>query len=33
MGGRQVFSHGSEAGPYLLDIDYRRDRKLIKRYL
>lgn len=33
LGGRQVFSHGSEAGPYLLDIDYRRDRKLIKRYL
>jgi hypothetical protein len=33
LGGRLVFSHGSEAGPYLLDIDYRSDRKLIKRYL
>lgn len=33
LGGRLVFSHGSEPGPYLLDIDYRPDRKLVKRYL
>lgn len=33
LGGRRVFSHGSEGGPYLLDIDYRPDRRLVKRYL
>jgi hypothetical protein len=33
LGGRLVFSHGSEAGPYLLDIDYRSDRKVIKRFI
>lgn len=29
----KVFSHGSEPGPYLLGIDYRPDRRLVKRYL
>lgn len=33
LGGRLVFSHGSDAGPYLLDLDYRSDRALVKRYL
>lgn len=33
LGGRLVFSHGSEGGPYLLDIDYRPDRRLVKRYI
>lgn len=26
LGGRKCFSHGSEAGPFTLDIDYRTDR-------
>lgn len=34
MGGRRVFSHGSEGGPYLpLDIDYRSDRRMVRRYI
>ena len=33
LGGRRVFSHGSEPGPYLLDIDYRPDRAQVRRYI
>lgn len=33
LGGRQVFSHGSEGGPYLLDIDYRPDRAMVRRFI
>ncbi len=33
LGGRVVFSHGSEGGPYLLDIDYRPDRREVRRYI
>jgi hypothetical protein len=32
MGGRICFSHGGEAGPFLLDIDYRPDRAVTKRF-
>jgi hypothetical protein len=30
-----VFSHGSEGGPYILPLDYRRDRRknLNRRYI
>lgn len=31
--GRRVFSHGSDAGPYDLDIDYRPDRAMVRRYI
>lgn len=33
IGGRRVFSHGSPDGPYILDIDYRPDRGVMKRYI
>jgi len=33
IGGGRVFSHGSEAGPFLLDMDYRRDRGEVRRYI
>lgn len=33
LGGRLCFSHGSEGGPYLLDIDYRKDRRMTRRYI
>lgn len=33
IGGGRVLSHGSEAGPYLLPIDYRADRGEIRAYL
>lgn len=33
IGGHRCFSHGSEGGPYLLDIDYRGDRALARRYI
>jgi hypothetical protein len=33
VGGRRVFSHGSEGGPYLLDIDYRSDRAQVRRFI
>jgi hypothetical protein len=33
IGGGRVFSHGSEAGPFLLPIDYRPDRGMIRRYI
>lgn len=32
-GSGRVISHGSEGGPYLLNIDYRSDRRLIRSYL
>lgn len=32
LGGGVCFSHGSEGGPYPLDIDYRPDRHLAKRF-
>lgn len=33
IGGGRVFSHGSEAGPFILGVDYRRDRGMIRRYI
>lgn len=33
IGGRRVFSHGSEAGPFLLDFEYRSDIVGIRRYI
>lgn len=33
LGGRLVFSHGSMAGPFLCDIDYRNDRRMTRRYI
>lgn len=33
VGGGKVFSHGSEGGPYKLDLDYRSDLQSVKRYL
>lgn len=33
IGGRRVFSHGSEAGPFLLDFEYRSDIVAIRRYI
>lgn len=33
LGGRLVFSHGSMGGPYLLDLDYRDDRRMSRRYI
>lgn len=31
LGGRKCFSHGGEAGPFVLDIDYRGDRAMTRR--
>lgn len=31
-GSSRVFSHGSEAGPYLLDVDYRSDHRQTREY-
>lgn len=33
VGGGMVFSHGSEAGPYILPVDYRSDRRIMRRYI
>lgn len=33
VGGGKVFSHGSEGGPYILDLDYRGDRRMARRYI
>lgn len=33
LGGGRVWSHGSESGPHLLEIDYRGDRGEIRSYL
>lgn len=33
IGGRRVFSHGSEGGPYILDMDYRGDRGPTRRFI
>jgi cell wall-associated NlpC family hydrolase len=33
IGGGNVFSHGSQGGPYILDIDYRSDRRMSRRYI
>lgn len=33
VGGGKVISHGSEAGPFLLPIDYRSDLMQIRRYI
>jgi hypothetical protein len=33
IGNGQCFSHGSEAGPYVLGIDYRDDRAQVRRFL
>lgn len=33
LGGRRVFSHGGEGGPYILDLAYRSDRVAVRRYI
>lgn len=33
IGGGHVFSHGGEGGPYILPLDYRRDRRMSRRYI
>lgn len=33
IGGGMVFSHGGEAGPFKLHVDYRRDRGMIRRHI
>jgi NlpC/P60 family protein len=33
VGGGKVFSHGSEGGPYILDLDYRGDRRMSRRFI
>lgn len=33
IGGGLVFSHGSEGGPYILEVDYRKDRVAMRRYI
>lgn len=33
VGGGKVFSHGSERGPYLLPVHYRRDYSHARRYI
>lgn len=33
LGGRRVFSHGSEGGPYILDLAYRSDRVGVRRFI
>ena len=33
LGGRRALSHGSEAGPLIVDIDYRSDRRMTRRYI
>lgn len=33
VGGGKVFSHGSMGGPYILDLDYRDDRRMARRFI
>lgn len=33
LGGGVCFSHGSEAGPFKLGIDYRPDRAMVRRFI
>jgi hypothetical protein len=33
IGAGKVFSHGSEAGPFILPLDYRSDRRQSRRYI
>lgn len=33
VGSGKVFSHGSSGGPYILDLDYRKDRRMSRRYI
>lgn len=33
IGGGRVLSHGGEAGPFILPIDYRSDRGEVRRYV
>lgn len=33
LGGGLVFSHGSEGGPYKLDLHYRSDLMVVRRYI
>lgn len=33
IGGGMVFSHGGEAGPFILHLDYRPDRRQSRRYI
>lgn len=33
IGGRRAFSHGSEAGPFIVDFEYRGDIVAIKRFI
>lgn len=33
VGGGHVFSHGGEAGPFILRLDYRPDRRMSRRFI
>lgn len=33
IGGRRAFSHGSEAGPFIVDFEYRHDIVGVRRYI
>lgn len=33
IGGGRVLSHGSEAGPLILPINYRGDRRMVRRFI
>lgn len=33
VGGGMVFSNGSMAGPYILRLDYRKDRRMARRFI
>lgn len=33
IGGRRAFSHGSEAGPFIVDFEYRSDIVGVRRYI
>lgn len=33
VGGGKVFSHGSDGGPYIIDLDYRSDRRMSRRFI
>lgn len=33
IGGGRAFSHGSEAGPFIVGMDYRPDRAMVRRHI
>jgi hypothetical protein len=33
IGGRRAFSHGGDAGPFIVDFEYRPDRVGVRRYI